>query len=175
MIDQLARLDEEHLLFLASMAALILFAITTTTCMVIAQVRVYRQRQMELGFWDEMLRRGLSVAEIARILSGSRPTWSQSVASLGDWAVSRASRAANRLADLTGPLFERGRSMLHPVFNRGSRLVRRTWDSAATGCRRLWRESRPLLQGAKQKLGHCMRWAGSQMDNLARRLAPPQP
>jgi len=175
MIDQLSRLDEEHLLFLALMAGLLLLVITVIICIVAVQIRMFRQRQLELGFREEMLRRGLSIDEITRILSGSRPTWSQSVTSLSDWAMSRVSRAAKALASQSETLLNHCRSLLSKAFDRGSRLIRRGWNIASAACQELWNESRPMLQNAKRRLGRCMTWAGNQLDNLARRLAPPQP
>ena len=164
MFDQFTRLDEEHLLFLAAMAVLASVLTTVLTAVVALQVRRFRERQLELGFKNDLLRRGLSVDEAVRLATSRRPTRAQSIMAVGDWTLSKLSHARQRATDALPRL-------LRPC----RRLLRTAWRSGRQVCRGFWRESRPLLRQAMKSISRGVHWLGGQTDRLARRLAPHRP
>jgi hypothetical protein len=69
MLDQFARFNNDHLTFLAIMTGMLLASLAAICSVLIVQVRRFRERQLELGFREEMLRRGLSVEQVVQLLT----------------------------------------------------------------------------------------------------------
>ena len=186
MIDQIARLNEEQLVFLGFMATLLLVAVTVIASVIAVQVRKFRERQLDLGFKDDMLRRGLSVDQAVRLLSSRRPTWSQSLMALGDWAMLRVSNGCRRVLNTVPRVLVPCRRLLTTAGRRvlqwskvalqhGQRWGRIAYRKTVQTCKALWRETRPALRWTMRCLSQCTRWLGDQMDHLVRRLAPNRP
>lgn len=73
MLDPLLQFSEEQLAFLAAVFGMILTGVTLIACVAVVQWRKFRQRELELAFKDDMLQRGLSVAEVDLLWTGSKP------------------------------------------------------------------------------------------------------
>lgn len=164
MIDQLAKLNEDHLRFLTVMGTFVLAAVTIMTAIITVQVRKLRERQLELGFKEDLLRRGMTVDDAVRLMTCRRSSWSQSLISLGDWTIQRFSRACDAVIGVLPRLWRPCR-----------RLLRSAWRTGSQLCRSIWQEARPLLRWSMNSLSRCVHWFGEQTDRLVRRLAPHRP
>ncbi len=72
MLDQLLKLNEPQLAFLAGTLGMILASVSLIACAVAIQYLKYRTRELELNFKDDLLNRGLSAAEVDLLWSGQQ-------------------------------------------------------------------------------------------------------
>lgn len=172
MFDQIALLNDDQLVFLAVMTGMILTAGTIVAGICAVQFRRFRERQLELGFREEMLRQGLSVDDVVCLLSAKRPTWSRSLMTMGDWALQKVSHAGDVIAAKTPLVLRRCRKHFDRAWNSAEVIGRKTWRIARQTGRIFYREARPLLHQTMKSLSGCMHWASDQTDRLLRRLAP---
>jgi hypothetical protein len=175
MFDQLARLNSDHLTFLAIMAGLLLASLTIVCSTLIVQIRRFRQRQLELGFREEMLRRGHSAHEIVQLLSSRRPTLSQSAAAFAGRVKDKLAAASCRLAEWTPRALARCRQRLLPFWNDGVALFRKGCTHASRFARQAWHDVRPLVHRSRAVISRCATSLSNGLDTLARRLAPNRP
>jgi hypothetical protein len=175
MLDQLARLNSDHLTFLAIMAGLLLASLTLICSTLCVQVRRFRQRQLELGFREEMLRRGLRVDEVVQLLNTPRPTWSQTAGSWVNRLSAKLASASRRLAEWTPRAIDRGCQRLRPVWNKCVARCHKGWQRASRRVRQAWQEVRPLVSRGRTAISRCAARLSDGLDALARRLTPHQP
>jgi hypothetical protein len=75
MLHEISLLEEEHLIFLGAVVAIVAAALAWMVTAVSVQCRRWRLSRQALAFKREMIERGLSVAEIERLLSASPPNF----------------------------------------------------------------------------------------------------
>jgi hypothetical protein len=175
MIEQLARLDRDHLTFLGVMGTLLLMSLTILGTTLLVQIRRFRERQLELGFREEMLRRGHAPQQIERLLNPRRPTFSQTVAALADKATRSLAAASRRLAHWAPQALERCRQRLRPVWNRGVAFCRKGYTHAKRFTLQAWQEARPLVRRARTAVSRCAGLLSNGLQALSQRLAPHRP
>jgi len=175
MLDQFARLNSDHLTFLAIMAGLLLASLTIICSTLCVQVRRFRQRQLELGFREEMLRRGLRVDEVMQLLSSRRPTWAQTAGSWANRLGAKLASASRRVADWTPRTIDRGCQRLRPVWDKTVARCRQGCQHASRLARRVWQNAPRLWQRIRTATSRCAAWLSNGLDSLARQLTPHQP
>ncbi|MGD9854135.1 MAG: hypothetical protein AB7U20_04210 [Planctomycetaceae bacterium] len=164
MLDQLARLQEPQLIFLAGLCGLLLFSFTVLGVVVAVQFRKLRQKELELGFKDELLLRGYSVDETIRLVTSGRPGWSQGLIDVGDWVEIKFRPATRRLCEIA-----------RVAVRDGSRQARDLWIRAVPRLHELRSRSVPWVRAGVCRLSSGAAWLGSKADALFRNLATPQP
>ena len=175
MFEQFARLETDHLIFLGIMAALGLTALTILGSTLLVQIRRFRQRQLELGFHEEMLRRGHTVQEISQLLNSRRPTVSQSVAAQAERVTGSLAAASRRFANWVPNAFERCRRRVGPLWHRSAAFCRQGYRHAKCFTRQASQQVRPLMHQAQTAISRCAGLLSNALDSLARRLAPHRP
>lgn len=164
MLEPLTRLDPPQLMFLTVMGGLLVGAFTILGSVLAVQVRRLRQKELELGFKDELLLRGYSVDDAIRLSAASTPRWSQGVIDLGNWFGARLSRPIHSLWSVAGV-----------AFRDGSRRLRRLWTRARPALEEWCSRSLPRLQAGISHIGAAAGWLGTRTEALLRKLATGQP
>jgi len=159
MFDQFARLDEAHLVFLGVMGTLTLIAVTILAAVMAVQFRKLRQKELELGFKDELLLRGYSVDEAIRLVSSRKPGWSHGLITTGDWIGGKLRIGTDRLVRL-----------MRRTAISGESLLRDLWNRAQPTARQLRKQSGPWLQKAVTRLNRGVHWLAGKTEDLTRRL-----
>lgn len=186
MVDDFIRLGDDHLFFLTVLASLLTAMTTVLGGIAILQFRRYRQRQLELGFREDMLNRGLSVDEVVRLMTAARPTWVESAMTCGDWMIGNLSLAIRSTVSAVQRLLRTAGVTVQPILVRGWRSAVELWCNSARWrnqvarrarhrCAALWRETKPVLSTLARSVNRCVQWAGNITERLVRQLAPQRP
>ncbi|MBX3440203.1 MAG: hypothetical protein KF861_22125 [Planctomycetaceae bacterium] len=149
MLDALSRLNEQQLLFLGILGGLLLFTVTVLGTVIAVQVRKMRQKELELGFKDELLLRGYSVDEIIRLVATRQPRWSPDLVELEEWS--------NRV--------------IRPVVREVSESAARAAKQGASGARELWRRARQQFSHFAPRAAPHVRAALLKVPTIASRAA----
>ncbi len=163
MLDQLARLNEEQLVFLGLMSGMVLFAVTVLVSVVAVQIRKIRQREMELGFKDDLLHRGYTVDETIQLMTSHKPGWSQGLIDIGDWIDGKLRPAARRMHDV-----------FQSASVNGGRRVGDLWQRASPQIKQFSARTAPWVHSAVSHVNCGVHWLGQQTEALVRRLATPR-
>ena len=164
MLDQLARLNDEQLVFLGLVCGMVLAAATILGTVIAVQLRKLRQRELELGFKDELLLRGYSVDEVVRIITAGQGGWSQGLLALTDKFEEKLRSGARALAAA-------GRKGAVE----GARIARGLWSRAQPQAQRLREESVPWLRAAVARVHRGAHWLSAKTDELVHKWVTPQP
>jgi hypothetical protein len=174
MLEYLMYLDQSLVVLSIFVFAVALLPMLLLAAVALVQFRKYRERQLELGFRNDLLQRGYSIEEIVRVISCRRPTWSESVTGFGDWALQRSSAGLRALERRGAHCLTAARPVLRSAWTSGQQhcvrlcraalpLSRRLAREASAFCRRAWSDSRPVIAKGLRRIDRGLRRLAAQV------------
>jgi hypothetical protein len=164
MLDDLTRLNDEQLVFLGLVCGMVLAAATILGAVVAVQFRKLRQKELELGFRDELLLRGYSVDEVVRLITSSQPGWSHGLLAVAD-------RIEEKLRSGARALTAAGKK----ASTESARRARDLWSRTQPLARQLRQDAAPWFRAAVERVNRGAHWLSGKTEELVRKWVTPQP